>query len=131
MSPGSSTESYPAFAHIGLRENPGKNLNQTTCPDRESNPGHLVSQPDALTTRNHNARRYDPIPDHPPPSAALCSAFELDFFQHIGAVTDILKTADTDTQRDRTFNTTYVAGHMKKKKSKLSRNFDISNTNEL
>ncbi|KAJ4442018.1 hypothetical protein ANN_11882 [Periplaneta americana] len=29
MSPGSSTDSYPAFAHIGLRENPGKNLNQT------------------------------------------------------------------------------------------------------
>ncbi|KAJ4446303.1 hypothetical protein ANN_12998 [Periplaneta americana] len=28
MSPGSSTESYPAFAHIGLTENPGKNLNQ-------------------------------------------------------------------------------------------------------
>ncbi|KAJ4435985.1 hypothetical protein ANN_18609 [Periplaneta americana] len=28
MSPGSSTESYPAFAHIGLRENPGKNLKQ-------------------------------------------------------------------------------------------------------
>ncbi|KAJ4432529.1 hypothetical protein ANN_21151 [Periplaneta americana] len=28
MSPGSSTESYPAFAHIGLRENPGKTLNQ-------------------------------------------------------------------------------------------------------
>ncbi|KAJ4439793.1 hypothetical protein ANN_07921 [Periplaneta americana] len=49
MSPGSSTDSYPAFAHIGLRENPGKNLNQVTCPDRESNPGHLVSQPDALT----------------------------------------------------------------------------------
>ncbi|KAJ4441239.1 hypothetical protein ANN_11090 [Periplaneta americana] len=24
MSPGSCTESYPAFAHIGLRENPGK-----------------------------------------------------------------------------------------------------------
>ncbi|KAJ4447729.1 hypothetical protein ANN_09737 [Periplaneta americana] len=49
MSPGSSTESYPAFASIGLRENPGKNLNQVTCPDRDSNPGHLVSQPDALT----------------------------------------------------------------------------------
>ncbi|KAJ4442650.1 hypothetical protein ANN_04239 [Periplaneta americana] len=49
MSPGSSTESYPAFAHIGLRENPGKNLNQVTCPDRESNPGHLVSRLDALT----------------------------------------------------------------------------------
>ncbi|KAJ4450373.1 hypothetical protein ANN_01794 [Periplaneta americana] len=28
MSPGSRTESYPAFARIGLRENPGKNLNQ-------------------------------------------------------------------------------------------------------
>ncbi|KAJ4428531.1 hypothetical protein ANN_24575 [Periplaneta americana] len=28
MSPGSSTDSYPAFAHIGLRENSGKNLNQ-------------------------------------------------------------------------------------------------------
>ncbi|KAJ4438695.1 hypothetical protein ANN_14642 [Periplaneta americana] len=49
MSPGSSTESYPAFAHIGLRENPGKNLNQVTCPDRESNPGHPVSRPDVLT----------------------------------------------------------------------------------
>ncbi|KAJ4436580.1 hypothetical protein ANN_16613 [Periplaneta americana] len=49
MSPGSSTESYPAFARIGLRENPRKNLNQVTCPDRDSNPGHLVSQPDALT----------------------------------------------------------------------------------
>ncbi|KAJ4434245.1 hypothetical protein ANN_22795 [Periplaneta americana] len=49
MSPGSSTESYPAFARIGLRENPGKNLNQVTCPDRDSNPGHLVLRPDALT----------------------------------------------------------------------------------
>ncbi|KAJ4448902.1 hypothetical protein ANN_00294 [Periplaneta americana] len=49
MSPGSNTESYSAFAHIGLRENPGKNLNQVTCPNRESNPGHLVLQPDALT----------------------------------------------------------------------------------
>ncbi|KAJ4442065.1 hypothetical protein ANN_11931 [Periplaneta americana] len=49
VSPGSSTENYPAFAHIGLRENPGKNLNQVTCPDRDSNLVHLVSQPDALT----------------------------------------------------------------------------------
>ncbi|KAJ4437045.1 hypothetical protein ANN_17179 [Periplaneta americana] len=49
MSPGSCTESYPAFAHTGLRENPGKNLNQVTCPNRESNPGHLGSQPEALT----------------------------------------------------------------------------------
>ncbi|KAJ4439418.1 hypothetical protein ANN_07542 [Periplaneta americana] len=30
MSPGSNTVSYPAFAHIGLRENPRKNLNQAT-----------------------------------------------------------------------------------------------------
>ncbi|KAJ4425757.1 hypothetical protein ANN_27380 [Periplaneta americana] len=49
MSPGSSTYSYPAFAHIGLRENPGKNLNKVTCPDRDSNPGHLVSRSDALS----------------------------------------------------------------------------------
>ncbi|KAJ4426863.1 hypothetical protein ANN_26662 [Periplaneta americana] len=48
MSPGSNTECYPAFARKGLRENPGKNLNQITCPDQESNPGHLVSRPDAL-----------------------------------------------------------------------------------
>ncbi|KAJ4449105.1 hypothetical protein ANN_00500 [Periplaneta americana] len=35
MSPGSNTESYPAFAHIGLRENPGKTLNQviSVSPD--------------------------------------------------------------------------------------------------
>ncbi|KAJ4431071.1 hypothetical protein ANN_19664 [Periplaneta americana] len=49
MVPGSSTESYPAFARIRLRENPGKNINHVTCPDRDSKPGHLVSQPDALT----------------------------------------------------------------------------------
>ncbi|KAJ4432400.1 hypothetical protein ANN_21019 [Periplaneta americana] len=54
MSPGSNTESYPAFAHIGLRENPRKkNLNQVTCPDWESNPGHPVSRLDALTNLNH------------------------------------------------------------------------------
>ncbi|KAJ4437582.1 hypothetical protein ANN_17727 [Periplaneta americana] len=49
MSPGSNTESYPAFARIGLKENPGKNLNQVTCPEWDSNLGHLVSWPDALT----------------------------------------------------------------------------------
>ncbi|KAJ4436863.1 hypothetical protein ANN_16995 [Periplaneta americana] len=59
MSPGSCTESYPVFAHIGLRENPGKNLNQVTCPDRESNPGHLVSRPDALTVTPQNENRYN------------------------------------------------------------------------
>ncbi|KAJ4431802.1 hypothetical protein ANN_20407 [Periplaneta americana] len=55
MSPGSSTESYPAFARIGLRENPRKNLNQVTCPDRVWNPGHLVSRPDALTVTPQSA----------------------------------------------------------------------------
>ncbi|KAJ4427394.1 hypothetical protein ANN_25015 [Periplaneta americana] len=48
MIPRSSTESYPAFAHIGLRENPGKNLNHVTFSNKESNPGHLVSRPDTL-----------------------------------------------------------------------------------
>ncbi|KAJ4440693.1 hypothetical protein ANN_08841 [Periplaneta americana] len=57
MSQGSSTESYPAFARIGLRENPRKNLNQVTCPDRDSNPGHLVSQPDALTVTPQKPHR--------------------------------------------------------------------------
>ncbi|KAJ4451967.1 hypothetical protein ANN_03451 [Periplaneta americana] len=47
MSQRSSTESYPAFAHIG--KTPGKNLNQVSFPNRESNPSHLVSRPDALT----------------------------------------------------------------------------------
>ncbi|KAJ4433112.1 hypothetical protein ANN_15369 [Periplaneta americana] len=32
MSPGSSTESYSAFAHTGLRENPGKNHSQDRDP---------------------------------------------------------------------------------------------------
>ncbi|KAJ4426885.1 hypothetical protein ANN_26684 [Periplaneta americana] len=59
MSPGSSTESYPAFARIGLRENPGKNLNQVTCPDRDWNPGHLVSRPDALTVTPQPIRYRD------------------------------------------------------------------------
>ncbi|KAJ4438599.1 hypothetical protein ANN_14546, partial [Periplaneta americana] len=59
MSPGSSTESYPAFARIGLRENPGKNLNQVTCPDRDSNPGHLVSRPDALTVTPQSSNPAD------------------------------------------------------------------------
>ncbi|KAJ4436903.1 hypothetical protein ANN_17035 [Periplaneta americana] len=57
MSPGFSTESYPTCARIGLRENPGKNLNQVTCPDQDSNPGHLVSRPDALTITPQDQKR--------------------------------------------------------------------------
>ncbi|KAJ4446215.1 hypothetical protein ANN_12909 [Periplaneta americana] len=56
-----NTESYPAFAHIGLRENPGNNLNQVTCPDSESNPGHLVSRPDALTVTPRAGTKDDDI----------------------------------------------------------------------
>ncbi|KAJ4445044.1 hypothetical protein ANN_06843 [Periplaneta americana] len=63
MSPGSNTESYPAFAHIVLRENPGKSLNQVTCPDRESNPGHLVSRPDALTVTPQGGHRSHTLTD--------------------------------------------------------------------
>ncbi|KAJ4432464.1 hypothetical protein ANN_21083 [Periplaneta americana] len=63
LSPGSSTESYPAFAHIGLRENPGKNLKQITCPDRESNPGHLVSRPPPLLPY-YNTYHYHHHPYH-------------------------------------------------------------------
>ncbi|KAJ4432405.1 hypothetical protein ANN_21024 [Periplaneta americana] len=58
MSPGSSTESYPAFARIGLRQNPGKNFNQVTCPDRDSKPGQLVSKPDALTVTPQHQRAF-------------------------------------------------------------------------
>ncbi|KAJ4438273.1 hypothetical protein ANN_14212 [Periplaneta americana] len=71
MSPGSNTESYPAFAHIGLRENPGKNLNQVTFPDRESNPGHLVLRPEALTVTPQvmsdlqNCSSSERLPYHP------------------------------------------------------------------
>ncbi|KAJ4446993.1 hypothetical protein ANN_08981 [Periplaneta americana] len=39
MSPGSSTKSYPAFARIGLRENPGKNHNQITLSQPGFEPG--------------------------------------------------------------------------------------------
>ncbi|KAJ4444990.1 hypothetical protein ANN_06789 [Periplaneta americana] len=54
MSPGSSTESYPAFARIGLRENPGKNLNQVTSPTRIRT--HLASRPDVLTVAPQGLR---------------------------------------------------------------------------
>ncbi|KAJ4428020.1 hypothetical protein ANN_24034 [Periplaneta americana] len=57
MSSGSNTDSYPAFTHNGLRENHGKNLDQVTCPDRESNPGHLVSRLDALTVTPQDGAR--------------------------------------------------------------------------
>ncbi|KAJ4432813.1 hypothetical protein ANN_21452 [Periplaneta americana] len=39
MSPWSSTESYPAFAHIGLRENPGKKPQPANLPRPGIEPG--------------------------------------------------------------------------------------------
>ncbi|KAJ4438238.1 hypothetical protein ANN_14177 [Periplaneta americana] len=44
MSPGSSTESYPAFVHIELRENPGKNLNQVILRRFINSLGYLASE---------------------------------------------------------------------------------------
>ncbi|KAJ4442967.1 hypothetical protein ANN_04614 [Periplaneta americana] len=41
MISGSSTESYPEFAHIGLRENPGKNLNQPSVV-KTGQPRHKI-----------------------------------------------------------------------------------------
>ncbi|KAJ4446565.1 hypothetical protein ANN_13262 [Periplaneta americana] len=38
---------------------PRKNLNQVTCPDRKSNPGHLVSRPDALTVTPQTSKWAD------------------------------------------------------------------------
>ncbi|KAJ4448826.1 hypothetical protein ANN_00217 [Periplaneta americana] len=49
MSPGSSTENYPAFAHIGLRENPGKNLNQDGKQQDELENTTAVSEGDLRT----------------------------------------------------------------------------------
>ncbi|KAJ4433217.1 hypothetical protein ANN_15475 [Periplaneta americana] len=52
MSPGESGVQHrklPSICSYWVEGKPRKNLNQVTCPDRESNPGHLVSQPDALT----------------------------------------------------------------------------------
>ncbi|KAJ4442534.1 hypothetical protein ANN_04121 [Periplaneta americana] len=42
MSPGSSTESYPAFARIGLRENPGKNSTRNIKTRRLRWAGHVA-----------------------------------------------------------------------------------------
>ncbi|KAJ4449595.1 hypothetical protein ANN_00998 [Periplaneta americana] len=39
----------PSICSYWVEGKPRKNLNQVTCPDRDSNPGHLVSRPDALT----------------------------------------------------------------------------------
>ncbi|KAJ4444274.1 hypothetical protein ANN_06066 [Periplaneta americana] len=39
----------PSICSYWVEKKPQKNLNQITCPDRESNPCHLVLRPDSLT----------------------------------------------------------------------------------
>ncbi|KAJ4428881.1 hypothetical protein ANN_25874 [Periplaneta americana] len=56
MSPGSNTESYLAFAHIRLRENPGKNLNQAEPPHKCDKP-RSTSKTAARKSRNTPAQR--------------------------------------------------------------------------
>ncbi|KAJ4435739.1 hypothetical protein ANN_18356 [Periplaneta americana] len=51
MSPGSSTNSYPAFDHIGLRENPGKNLIQMPPLQQKSRVLHVVTDNKQRTTQ--------------------------------------------------------------------------------
>ncbi|KAJ4435848.1 hypothetical protein ANN_18467 [Periplaneta americana] len=55
MSPGSSNESCSALAHIGLRENPGKNLNQIPYAHR---PNHVTP----LTTGPYSRQNPYTIP---------------------------------------------------------------------
>ncbi|KAJ4432327.1 hypothetical protein ANN_20946 [Periplaneta americana] len=68
MSPGSSTESYPAFAHIGLRENPGKNPNQVKGVENKVLRKIFGAKRDEVTgewIKLHNAELHDlyPSPD--------------------------------------------------------------------
>ncbi|KAJ4448735.1 hypothetical protein ANN_00126, partial [Periplaneta americana] len=39
----------PSISSYWVEGKPRKKLKQLTCPDRDSNPGHLFSWPDALT----------------------------------------------------------------------------------
>ncbi|KAJ4450934.1 hypothetical protein ANN_02369 [Periplaneta americana] len=50
MNPGSNTESYPAFARIGLRENPGKNLNLPRPGFEPGPPGFAARRVDRYST---------------------------------------------------------------------------------
>ncbi|KAJ4438889.1 hypothetical protein ANN_14843 [Periplaneta americana] len=66
MSPGSSTESYPAFALIGLRENPGKNLNQDFTLFKHENQrsgsevviGMVIAMHSSFTTSENEACKF-------------------------------------------------------------------------
>ncbi|KAJ4443004.1 hypothetical protein ANN_04653 [Periplaneta americana] len=53
MSPGSSTDSNPVFAHIGLRENPGKNLNQKQTSYK------MISVPRGLSRRSSRSNLFN------------------------------------------------------------------------
>ncbi|KAJ4440837.1 hypothetical protein ANN_10684 [Periplaneta americana] len=66
MSPGSSTESYPAFAHVGLRENPGKKPQ----PGNLSRPG-IEPGPPGFVARRAN-RYFTGVDIHSVPNAMFC-----------------------------------------------------------
>ncbi|KAJ4441415.1 hypothetical protein ANN_11270 [Periplaneta americana] len=69
MSPGSNTEIYSAFAHIGLRENPGQNLNQVflvlligvTTTAEESEITNKLSTGDLRYYHRWNRERRDAV----------------------------------------------------------------------
>ncbi|KAJ4433925.1 hypothetical protein ANN_16239 [Periplaneta americana] len=120
MSPESSTESYPAFSRIGLRENPGKNLNQVTCPDRDSNPGHLVSQPDALTVTPQNIVRNGTIKIGDLPFE------EVEKFKYLGAtLTNINDTREEIKRRINMGNACYYSVEKLLSSSLLSKNLKV------
>ncbi|KAJ4451202.1 hypothetical protein ANN_02662 [Periplaneta americana] len=64
MSPGSSTESYPAFARIVLRENSGKKLNQILFKCSNSRTGrqwqYKKNRHDCHPTKSNNGYIIDP-----------------------------------------------------------------------
>ncbi|KAJ4434428.1 hypothetical protein ANN_22990 [Periplaneta americana] len=73
MSPVSSIDSYPAFAHIELRENLGKNLNQVTCPDRNSNPGHLFRDQTRYLLLHSTFTQWEHVSQRP--ESAVCGSY--------------------------------------------------------
>ncbi|KAJ4433671.1 hypothetical protein ANN_15981 [Periplaneta americana] len=124
MSPGSSTESYPAFAHIGLRESPGKNLNQITCPDRESNsvpPGFAARRAVTSQSRDQNIVRNGIT------NIGSLSYEKIEKLKYLGAtLTNINDTLEEIKRRINSGNTSYYSvgkllsySLLKKKKKKL------------
>ncbi|KAJ4438011.1 hypothetical protein ANN_13950 [Periplaneta americana] len=65
MSPGSSTDSYPAFAHIGLRENPGTTSTRSeTFYDSEMENEEQVYESERLFVEFHSIKKTQITPLH-------------------------------------------------------------------